>query len=59
VRRRSVVGGPAPGSVKEMIENQRGALRGELERRKIRMELIALAEEKLVQAEQVLAASLS
>lgn len=57
VHRRSVIGGPAPESVKKMIENQRGRLRGEEERRKIRTDRIAQANEKLVQAEQALAAT--
>jgi len=57
VHRRSVIGGPAPESVNKMIENQRGRLRGEEERRKIRTDRIAQANEKLVQAEQALAAS--
>ena len=57
VHRRSVIGGPAPESVIKMIENQRGRLRGEEERRKIRTDRIAQANEKLVQAEQALAAS--
>jgi len=57
VHKRSVIGGPAPESVKKMIENQRGRLRGEEERRKIRTDRIAQASEKLVQAEQALAAS--
>ncbi|NIN97032.1 MAG: hypothetical protein GTN93_18220 [Anaerolineae bacterium] len=54
VQRRKVIGGPAPESVKAMIENQRMSLRDEEKRRKNRREKIAKAKEKLAQAEQAL-----
>ncbi len=54
VHRRNITGGPAPESVKEMIKNQRKMLRNEMKRRKTRMNSIAHAEEKLVQAERAL-----
>jgi len=57
VQRRRVIGGPAPESVNKMIENQRRRLRDEEERRKIRIERIAHANEKLVHAEQALGTS--
>ena len=57
VHRRSVPGGPAPESVRVMIENQCGMLGDEVERRKIRMERIARAEKKLKRAERALGAS--
>jgi len=57
VQRRKVIGGPAPESVNQMIENQRRRLRDEEERRRIRLNNIDQAKEKLVQAEKALAAS--
>ncbi|MCK4437544.1 hypothetical protein KAV47_00605, partial [Candidatus Bathyarchaeota archaeon] len=57
VQRRRVIGGPAPESVNKMIENQRRRLRDEEERRKIRIQRIAQANEKLVHAEQALGTS--
>ena len=56
VQRRSVIGGPAPESVREMIENQRSRLRDEEERRRNRIERVAQTNEKLVRAEQALGA---
>lgn len=56
VQRRSVIGGPAPESVREMIENQRRRLRDEKERRRNRIERVAQANEKLVRAEKTLGA---
>ena len=57
VQRRKVIGGPAMESVNKMIENQRRRLRDEEERRRIRLNSIDQAREKLVQAEKALAAS--
>jgi len=57
VQRRRVIGGPAPESVNKMIESQRRMLRDEEERRKIRIQRIAQANEKLVHAEQALGTS--
>lgn len=57
VKRRKVIGGPAPESVNKMIENQRRKLRDEEERRRIRLNSIDQAREKLVQAEKALKAS--
>ncbi len=54
VRRRNIVGGPAPESVKAMIEARWGHVEAEENRHKKRIGKLSEAYEKLAEAEKVL-----